>query len=384
MFNNIWTIIISIFVFALMVAIHEFGHFSVAKLFGIRVNEFAIGMGPVLWKKKHKETLYSLRAIPMGGFCQMEGEDSYSDDERSFGKAAWYKRFAVVAAGAILNIILGFVILLIIQMSSANITTTVIDNFTPNTNLVNSSFQPGDRIVALGDTKINIFEDLSFELNRITDKPVDVSVIRGGEKITQTITPVKQDITYIYGEDEFVFTSTVNGVLDQKQTVAAPDSEQYKALIGTTQTQSRYILGFEALQQKQTFTSAIKNAFFLTIYNIKVVYVSLYELIRGAADVSQISGPIGIINVIGQASKINASALFNLVALLTINLGIMNLLPIPALDGGKLFIIIIEAITRKKLPPEREGIIQLIGFVLLISILLFATYNDILRLFSAR
>ncbi len=382
MLGGIWTIVCSILVFALMIAIHEFGHFGAAKLFNIRVNQFAIGMGPTIWKKQRGDTLYSLRAIPMGGFCQMEGEDEESDDERSFSKAAWYKRFIVVIAGATLNILLGFILFLSIQSSLPSVNTTVISDFTANTNLVDSDFRVGDRVVGVNGTKINIFEDLSFSLNRVTDEPVDVTVMRAGEKITRTVVPVKQEITYIYGEKEFSMISTINGVEDEKQTIPAPDNSEYKSLVGQSQTQSRYILGFVPAQEKQTFIAAIKNAFYLTIYNIKIVYVSLYELIRGAVPASQISGPIGIINVIGQVSKTNWQTLFNLIALLTVNLGIMNLLPIPALDGCKLLIIIIEAITRKRLPPEKEGIIQIIGFVLLILLMLFATYNDVVRLFT--
>ena len=382
MLSSIGTIITAILVFALMVAVHEFGHFGAAKLFKIRVNQFAIGMGPVIWKKRFGETLYSLRAIPMGGFCQMEGEDEESDDERSFNKASWYKRFIVVIAGATLNIVLGFIIFLCIQLSTNTVTTTTISDFTPNTNLAGSAFQKGDRIVAVGDTKINIFEDLSFELSRVNSNPVEVKAVRDGQIITQTVTPVLQEVTYIYGEDEFSAISTINGIEDERQTIDAPDSEEYRALVGTTQTQSRYILGFVPAVQPQTFTGAVKNAFYLTLYNIKIVYISLYELIRGAVPASQISGTIGIINVIGQASKINIATLFNLVALLSVNLGVMNLLPIPALDGCKLLIILAETVTRKKLKPEHEGIIQLAGFALLICVMLFATYNDVIRLFS--
>lgn len=382
MLTNVWTIVVAILVFALMIAVHEFGHFGAAKLFGIRVNQFAIGMGPVLWKKQGRETLYSLRAIPVGGFCQMEGEDSYSSDERSFGRAAWYKRFIVVFAGAFLNIVLGFAIFIILQSAKSVNYTTVIDEMVPNTNITQAGFQQGDRIIGIGSAKINIYEDLSFELNRVTDKPVTVTVMRNGEKISATVTPSKQEITYIFNENEYTAVSIINGVETQRVSYAAQDSEQYKSLVGTTQTQTRYIIGFNPKQETMTPYSVIRNAFYLTFYNIKIVYISLWELIRGAVPVSQMSGPIGIIGVIGQAAKIEWTALFGLVALLTVNLGIMNLLPIPALDGCKLIIILAEAVTRKKIPPEREGIIQLIGFGILILIMLWATYNDIVRLFT--
>lgn len=382
MLSGAWTILVSILVFALMIAIHEFGHFSAAKLFGIRVNQFAIGMGPVIWKKQGKETLYSLRAIPMGGFCQMEGEDSASDDERSFGKAVWWKRFVVVIAGAALNIILGFLIFLVLQAPAKTLNTTVIDSFSPGTNLSGSVFQEGDRIVALDNTKINIFDDLRFSLERVTDKPVQVTALRNGEKITQTITPVKQETIQQYGETQAEIIVKINGVETQRQTVDAPDTDLYREHIGETATETRYILGFVPKAEAMTFGSALREAFYLTIFNIKLVYVSLYELIMGNVPASQVSGPVGIISIIGQASQMDWTVLFNLVGLLTVNLGVMNLLPIPALDGCKLLIILVEAVTRKKLPPEKEGIITMVGFAILILVLIWATYNDIIRLFT--
>ena len=382
MLQGIWTIVVAIIVFAIMIAIHEFGHFSAAKLFKIRVNQFAIGMGPVIWKKQGKETLYSLRAIPMGGFCQMEGEDEASDDERSFGKAAWWKRFIVVLAGAALNIVLGFIIFLILQAPTAQVNTTVIDSIDQTTNLAGSVFQPGDQITKIGGSTIHIYEDLRFALERVTDQPVEVTARRGNETVTQTITPVKQDIVYTYSEEQIDIQILHNSVEVDHQTQAAPDTEEYQDYIGKSGTQTSYILGFVPKAENMTFTTAISRAFYLTLYNIKIVYVSLYELIRGNVPASQVSGPVGIISVIGQASQMDWTVLFNLVALLTVNLGIMNLLPIPALDGCKLLIILVEAVTRRRLPPEKEGIITLIGFVLLILVLLWATYNDVVRLFT--
>lgn len=382
--NNIWTVIAAILVFALMIAVHEAGHFSAAKLFGIRVNQFAIGMGPVIWKKQGKETLYSFRAIPMGGFCQMEGEDSYSDDKRSFGNAAWYKRFIVVFAGAFLNIVLGFIIFIILQSAKTTNYTTVIDTVVPNTNVVQAGFAEGDRIIGIGNAKINIYEDLSFELNRVTDKPVMVTAMRGNEKISAVITPSKQENVYSFGENEFTLVSYVNGAEISRENYPAQDTEQYKSLIGKTQTQTGYIIGFTPRRESMTPFLAVRNAFYLTFYNIKIVYVSLWELIRGAVPVSQVSGPIGIIGVIGQAASVNWTALLGLVALLTVNLGIMNLLPIPALDGCKLVLILAEAVTKKKIPPEKEGVIQLIGFGILVLVMIWATYNDIVRIFTGQ
>lgn len=381
MLSNIWTIIVAIFVFALLVAIHEFGHFAAAKLFKIRVNEFSIGMGPAFFKKQGKETLYSIRAIPMGGFCRLEGEDSHSDDERSFAKAAWYKQFVVVGAGAFLNIVLGFVIFALILSANPVYNAPVIDTLIENAYLDDAGFAPGDRIVNINGHGINIADDLSLALRNIGEEPVNLTVVRDGVQISGTVNSSKQEIIYEYGENEVKITSYINGIENETKTVSAPNKEDYKEVIGQKQTSVGYILGFNMQRVSTTPLSVFTNAFYSTIYNIKLVYVSLVDLFTGVAPATQISGPIGIIDVIGQASKMDWSVLFSLVALLTVNLGVMNLLPIPALDGCKLLIIIIEAITRKKLPPEKEGVIQLIGFAFLIGILIFATYNDITRIF---
>lgn len=384
MLSAIWTIIVAIVVFAVMIAIHEFGHFGAAKLFGIRVNQFAIGMGPVIWKKQGKETLYSLRAIPMGGFCQMEGEDSASDDERAFSKASWWKRFVVVIAGASLNIVLGFIIFLILQAPAGHIDTTTIGSIDKTTNLLGSAFESEDKIVKLDNTSIHIYEDLRFFLDRVTDKPVEVTALRGSETITQTVTPVRRDVVYTYTQNTIDVRVLHNGNEVEHETHPVPDTAEYQSYIGKTGTETSYILGFVPQKQQMTFTGALHRAFYLTIYNIKIVYISLYELIRGNVPASEVSGPVGIINIIGQASRMDWTVLFNLVGLLTVNLGIMNLLPIPALDGCKLLIILIEAITRRKLPPEKEGIITAIGFIILILILLWATYNDVVRIFAGQ
>lgn len=374
-------IVVAVIAFAVMVFIHELGHFSAAKLFKIKVTEFAIGMGPAIFKKQKGETLYSLRCLPLGGFCSMEGESEQSDDERSFSKAAWWKRFIVVFAGAFLNIVLGFVLLIIVQSASANVVTTTIGGLEANANMASAGFLEGDRIVKLDNTNINVFEDVSFFLNRVTDKDVKVKVKRGNETFENTVKPVKREIKYTYKEDKTDVSVYVNGVLTDNYEVGAT---QDKSLIGTSDTQSGYILGFEGKSEKNSAFNVVSRSFYLTGFYVKMVYVSLYELICGRVAANQIAGPVGVVSMIGQASKINWKFLLDILALLTVNLGVMNLLPIPALDGCKLIVVLFEAVTKKKIPPEKEGIVNLIGFAILIGIMIFATYNDIARLIFKR
>ncbi len=372
-------IIIALIAFTAMVFIHEFGHFIFAKIFKIKVLEFSIGMGPAIFKKQAKETLYSIRCLPLGGFCRMEGEEETSDDAGSFSNAVWWKKFIVVIAGAVLNIVLGFALLLCVQGSYSTIRTPVIDNLTPEANMASQGFLPGDRIIKLNDSKINIFEDVSFFLDRVKGSPVRVTVKRGGETITKTVVPTKRVIELEYLEDKTNMKIYLNDVLSEETSAEATKQKEY---IGKTATQTDYILGFETKAVGNNFKNVFSRSFFMTGFYVKMVYVSLFELITGQVPANQISGPIGIVNVIDEASKFDFIFLLEILALLTINLGVMNLLPIPALDGCKLIVILIEAITRKKIPPEKEGIINLIGFAILIGITIFATYNDIVRLFQ--
>ncbi len=380
MLSAFQNIIVPVIVFALMIFVHELGHFAAAKSFGIRVNEFALGMGPAVFKKKGKETLYSLRILPVGGFCKMEGEDAHSDDAAAFGNAARWKRFIVLVAGAVLNIVLGFAIFIVIKGGGSAVTQPVIDQFTPGTHMVDSVFAPGDKIIKLNDTDIHIFEDVSFFMERASDAPVTVTVKRGGERITSVLLPSKCELKYTYYADRVEAETVIEGKSQGMESVPIDKPELYKDRIGQSGVQTSYVLGFSATRAAPTFVSTVHDAFFRTIFDIKRVYVSLYELVTGRVPASQISGPIGIISMIGTASKINWIMLFELVALLTVNLGVMNLLPLPALDGGQILFVLAESIARKDIAAERKGLINLIGFGILFALIIFATCNDILRL----
>lgn len=382
--SGIITIIIALIVFAVMIFVHEFGHFITAKIFGIKVNEFAIGMGPAVFKKRGGETLYSVRALPIGGFCAFEGETDDSSDPRAFNNAAWYKRFVVCVAGAFFNLLLGFIILIVLVSSKSTHYTPRISGFVENSYMADSVFEEGDVIKSIDNTNINIFEDIELYLafNVKDSAPVKISAERDGKIISAEIVPSVRTLTYEYHEDYVAVTSIINGAPAEKNYVSYnAKREVYENLIGTTETTTGYLLGFEATEVPSTFKSVIHDSFYKLFYNVKLVYISLFELIRGNVGTDEISGPIGIVSVIGQSSKLGLNRLLTLVALLTVNLGIMNLLPIPALDGCKALVILVEAVIKKRLPPKKEAVINFIGFALLILLMIFATYNDIVRIF---
>ncbi len=379
--SSLITILVALFVFAIMVVVHEFGHFITAKLFKINVVEFAVGMGPAIFKKKYKETTYSLRCIPFGGYCMFDDDVGNDTSPNAFERAAWYKRLCVALAGAFLNLVLGFLVFVMLQSANPTTYRPIITNFIEQTNLQASALRVGDKIVRLNDTKIHIKDDIDFFMQTNGDTPVLVTAKRGEKIVQDTITPVKTEYIYTYSETQVTLTTIVGGVQIRQESVPAPAEPEYKNYIGQTATITQYLLGFESTPIPRSIGSVLYDAFYTTLYNVKIVYVSLWNLLLGRVGADQVSGPIGIVSVIGQATQIGWQPLLSLVGLLTVNLGIMNLLPIPGLDGCKALTLIFEGITRRKLPKKLEGIITLVGFTLLILLMLWATFNDIQNLF---
>ncbi len=379
--SSLVTILVALLVFAVMVVVHEFGHFITAKLFKINVVEFAVGMGPALFKKKYKETTYALRCIPFGGYCMFDDDVGNDTSPNSFENAAWYKRLCVALAGAFLNLVLGFLIFVILQ--SANMTTyrPVITGFVEQTNLQAAGLQTGDKILRLNNTQIHIKEDIDFFMQRNGDAPVLVTAKRDGKTLQATVTPVKTQYVYTYDTDKITLTTIVGGTQISQESEPAPSDTDYQNYVGQTASITKYLLGFQGTNIERSMGSVFYDAFYTTLYNIKIVYVSLWDLLLGKVGADQVSGPIGIVSVIGQATQIGWQSLLSLVGLLTVNLGIMNLLPIPGLDGCKALTLIAEGITRRKLPKKVETVITLIGFGLLILLMLWATFNDVQNLF---
>ncbi len=326
----------------MLVALHEFGHFITAKRAGVRVNEFAIGMGPAILKKQVGETLYALRIIPLGGYCAMEGEDGDSEDlEGSFQTKPILSRIIIIAAGSIMNLLIGILILAIAFAPIKGWTTTTVSNVADHI----EELQTGDKIIKVDDYKIHLINDFMLQLERGDNKPVyDITVIRNGGKL------LLEDVR-----------------LEQKEMEV--DGE----------TRLAYGIGFEI--ENSSFWGKTKYVFQNAYNLVRLVKVSLVDLITGRAGVRDLSGPIGIGSMMVSTAKQSMSSLWYLLALVSINLGIMNLLPIPALDGGRLLFLIVELIRRKPINPKYEGWVHAAGFILLILLMLFVTFNDILKIF---
>jgi regulator of sigma E protease len=338
----LFSIVVAVVVFGVLILIHEFGHFITAKLSGVKVNEFALGMGPVLLKHKKGETQYSLRLFPIGGFISMEGEDKESTDERSFNNIAVWKRIIIVCAGAFMNIMLGFIIVCIIMAASQSLSSTTISKFADNSVSNKSGLQVGDKILEINGQKVNIYSDIVFNLVTKRNGTADVTVNRNN-----TILDLKSV--------NFPLVSDGNG--------------------GKAMT-----IDFGLKSQSKNVISVVQQSFYWTIATVKLVWVTLIQLFGGSYTIKDLSGPVGVASAMGTAASHGFMDLLIIVALITINLGVVNLLPLPALDGGRLVFLIIEAIRRKPVKPEVEGYIHFAGFVCLMLLVVVVTFNDVARL----
>ncbi len=337
---NMTTFLSAIIILGLLIVFHELGHFTAAKLTGIKVLEFSIGMGPAIFKIQKGETLYSLRALPIGGYVKMEGEDKNSEDERAFVNKPLWARMVVVVAGAIMNFVLAFLIFIIMMIIVPAIPLPVIEELSPGMPAQEAGLVSGDKIVMLDGNKVRIQKDVSYFLDKNQGEVIKVTVVREGAKLAFDVTP-----RY---------------------------NEEYK----------RYLLGYTPKVVKPGFTQIISNAYYETAFLSKAIIVSFKDLITGKVDLGQVSGPVGIVGAIGGAAKAGFEYLLFFAALISINLGIFNLLPIPALDGSRLMFLAIEGIRRKPIDPEKEGMVHMIGLALLMLLLIFVTFNDVSKLFS--
>ena len=336
--NNIWPYLIAILLFVVLIVIHEFGHFIAAKLLGVRVNEFAVGFGPKLFSHQGKETKYSVNLIPFGGYCAMEGQDEESSDGRAFCNKKPWRRFLIVAMGAIFNLLLGLIIIAIILAPSKAFTSTVIAEFEEGANSKATGLAVDDKILEVDGRKIYSTYDLSYAFTNVTDGKIDITVLRDGEK------KLLKDVTFQ--------TETENDM-----SYLTVDFKVY----GINKTVGSYI--------KQTVSTAISYC--------AVVWRSLIDLLGGKYGISAVSGPVGVTVAIGSVAKQSLTALLPIMALITINLGLFNLLPVPALDGGRLLFILIEMIIRKPVPQKYESMIHTVGFVVLIAFMVLVAAKDI-------
>ena len=426
-----------------LILIHELGHFTVAKLCKVKVNEFAIGFGPTIWKKQGKETKYALRLIPLGGFVSMEGEDEESDKEGSFSKASIPKRMAIVVAGATVNIIFAIIVYFILVSTSGTYISNEIDSTIDGYAAEEAGLQAGDKIVKVNDEEVKSKYDLDGIMEENNGEEVNVQIDRNGELLDFNIKPteVKSQVTGIYLDDEAKIITMDKGSSAEKAGIQNNDkiikvngqdvngssekvieilnqsneqNENQNQTENTSESQneesqnddennndtieitvqrgnaeitidlvpdtvSTYYLGINMRYAEDSFVNRCINGWMETKVFVFSIFDNLKQLFTGNVGLDQMMGPVGISEVVANTNGFRE--FFEMMALISLSLGVTNLLPIPALDGGKLLILLIEAIRRKPLKQQTEINIQLIGFAILISIFLLVTYNDILRIF---
>lgn len=333
------SIIVAFLVFLTLVTIHEFGHFIMAKWAGIKVNEFAVGMGPAILKKQKGETLYSLRIFPLGGYCAMEGEDEDSADERSFDNAKAYKRLVVILAGAFMNMLLAVVAFLIVNMQSG-FTDLSIDKIEANSPAYIAGIQENDEIISYNGKKPLLFLELRNMIINSKNESDTLTLKRDGKLINVEIKPELATI-----ED--------NGKTIEYKKIGIMPKVRYD------------------------FFGAFKESVNTCRYAFRSMFDFLGRAFKGNVKKNEVSGPVVIIKTIASAAKVGFSSVMFLLGLISINLAFFNLLPFPALDGGKAVFILFEMITGIKPNKKVEYIVNIIGFSLLILLFLFVTYNDI-------
>ena len=347
-------IAVAILAFGFLVAIHELGHFTAAKLSGVKVNEFAIGMGPKILKKQGKETLYSLRLLPFGGFCAMEGEDDPSADSRSFTAQKRWKRVVILAAGAFMNLVAGFLIVVVLHSSATGFAgTTLTDLAEGFPNEGERGLMVGDTILSINGERLYYIDDFQTFMSLSKSGTVDLVIRRGGEKITLNNFPLAPREYMMDGEPVMRYGLTFNEI-------------------------------------PASFGEKLKYSCYTTMNYVRLIRVSFAQLFSGAAGIRDLSSPVGIVSIMNDVANdaptfgAALSRIASLTAFIAVNLAVMNMLPIPALDGGRiLFLFItlaIEKITRRKLNPKYEGYINTGAFVLLMGLMAFTLVNDVVKL----
>lgn len=328
------TAIAAIFVFLMVILVHEFGHFAVAKLVGIKVNEFSIGMGPKLVQKKKGETEYTVRLLPIGGYVKMEGEDESSKDPRSFGNVSVLSRIGVVIAGAIMNFILAIIVLSVVSYG-AGMPTNRIEKTQVNSPADNIGLMSGDTILSINGKETKSWGKVANSINKSDpEKELEIIIERQGQDKTFMIKPTIED--------------------------------------------GRTIIGIVP-SYEQSISSAIKGGFEKTFMFLNLMFDFVSMIFKGKVSTKDLSGPIGVIHEVGVAAKLGIFNLLYILGFISVNLGFFNLLPIPALDGSRIIFLLIELVRGKPIDPDKEGFIHLVGFVLLISLMLLVTYRDIIK-----
>lgn len=347
--SRIISFVIAFLIFSIVILFHELGHFLLAKKNGIRVNEFCFGLGPTICGIQKGETKYSIKLFPFGGACVMEGEDEDSSDEQAFGKKSVWARMSVVFAGPLFNFILAFIFAFIL-MCCVGYDKPVLTAVTEGFPAAEAGIQEGDEIIKLNHLSIHFAREISVYSMFHSGETIDVTYLRDGEKYQTTLEPEYDEET------------------------------------------GRYLYGFQYSQQtrvKGNVLTNLKNSFYEVRYWIYTTIQSLRMLVTRQVSVNELSGPVGIVKNIGDTYQESVTtygyfsaflSMLNWAILLSANLGVMNLLPFPALDGGRLVFLIVEAIRGKRIDPNKEGIVNFVGIILLFALMFFVMFNDIRKL----
>lgn len=351
-------ILAAILIFGVLIAVHELGHFLAAKLCGVKVNEFSIGMGPLLWHRQRGETEYSLRALPIGGFCAMEGEDEDTGDSRSFVRQGFWKKFIILAAGSVMNFITGVVILLVLYAGATGFYTDKVVGFAPEFALQGEDgLMEGDIFYKIDGYRTYLRGDASLFLSYHKGDTIDLEVIRNGEKIVLKDFPMT------------------------RQTYSSTD--------GTPYTGFGIYVGAEL--QEATLGAKLKYTWNTALDFVQLVVFSLKQLFTGGASMEDLSGPVGIVSTMTEVGAAAATArdawsqIFYFAALLAVNLSVMNMLPIPALDGGRIFFLLVDAVSlllfKRRVPEKYQAAVNAAGFMVLMGFMLLVTFQDVFKLF---
>lgn len=326
-----------------MIFVHELGHYITARIFDVNIIEFAIGMGPRIFSRTSKKTgiVYSLRLFPVGGFVSMVGEDDDSDDERALCRKPVCQRIIITAAGSVMNLLLGIILTFTMVISSAAIGGTIVALFDDHAVSSKSGLEVGDKILSIDGAATHISTQVVYEISRSTNGPVDITVLRGDEKITV------KDVTFGQETEEGI----AFGVCD-----------------------------FKIKAEEKSVVNVLKHTWHSSMLSVKMIWQSLGDLITGRYGVEAVSGPVGVTSTITNVAKESTVSLLYLCSIIAMNLGIFNLLPVPALDGGRIFFQIVELVFRRPINRKIEGYIHFAGIVILLSFMVLITFKDIIKL----
>lgn len=337
-------ILLAIFMFGFMILTHELGHYAFARLFHVKIFEFSIGMGPKVFSRVSRKTQirYSCRLFPIGGFVSMAGEDDESDEPDALCRKPVWQRMIITAAGGLTNLITGILVMTVLVCCMKNLYGTTVERFGESAISASSGLCVGDTITAVDGAPVHIFSELSYQIMHRGAEPVDLTVQRDGQEL------VLYDVQF------------------------------------PTYTESGHVLGsydFVPAAQTRTPFTVLRYAFFESLNTVRIIWESLIDLAVGNYGVQDLSGPVGVTQVITSAAKTSAFQLFYMLVFISMNLGILNLLPFPALDGGRLLFQLIELIFRRPVNRKVEGYIHTVGLLLLLALMVFVTGKDIWNLF---